>query len=328
MNDMRRVVAAKLGLLCLCCCPAQAQVVLRHKVDEGVKYTYEVSQFASQVKTSPGEKVYKEEIDTSVVFSVEGGRRDDSIRQIVKFESLRNNYTQTSPNGSQTLAFDSTTNVAKVEPPGDEFRGMGFFLDVFKALLGASYTVVVDKENELSIEGAAEIVNNASPRAAKWLGGPAGHGYVDRLKAVHEQVLKRFPDKSLNLGDTWERTGNVEVYLVGGLIQVERQYECLGTEERDGRTLDKIGWTDKKVVERPRPKLPERNLPANRPFQRSLGRTEQVVESKGTLYFDRQLGVEVESVHHFHYRYRLPAEKLFPEQDVSMKIQTSQRLKE
>ena len=293
--------------------PAQAQVLLKHKELPETKRTYEVTQLVSQVMTINGQEL-KTDADVAITISVANGPADleGVIPQRVKFESLRNNLTVP---GGLTLSFDSAVNLAKTDAPQLEF-----VLDAFKALAKAEYTVTLNKDNEvLSVDGVENILNNATPMAAEVLKAQLN---PERIKATHQQELSRVPKKAVKPGDTWQQTDDVDLGS-GQTLKVERLYEYLGTEERGGRTLDKISSPEKRILSleiAPNPMI------AIKVTKQDLS----VAESKGLLYFDRERGVEVEQNRLLHIKGTLTLSIAGTElpTELDLKIESTQKLKE
>jgi hypothetical protein len=144
----------------------------------------------------------------------------------------------------------------------------------------------------------------------------------EHLKRVHEQELSRLPKKAVKPGDAWEQVDDVDLGS-GQMLKMERRYEYLGTEQRGGRQLDKIGITDKRVV--------SLDLPANPLVPIKVSNVNlDVAESKGTLYFDRERGLDASLNHLMHLKGKLTltiGEQELPT-DLDLKIEGTQKLKE
>lgn len=99
-----------------------------------------------------------------------------------------------------------------------------------------------------------------------------------------EQQAGAFPDTPVNKGDTWKRTE--DWHIEGGqTLSFDRTYEYVGTEDKDGRPVDKIKVTDEAV----------RYQLGSNTVNLSVKESDLKIESsEGTLLFDRELGAILE----------------------------------
>ncbi|MGD9855966.1 MAG: hypothetical protein AB7U20_13555, partial [Planctomycetaceae bacterium] len=90
--------------------------------------------------------------------------------------------------------------------------------------------------------------------------------------------LARYPSDPVNVGGTWTRSEDFEAGG-GQTIELERKFNLLGSEVRDGRTFDKVGMTALSV------KLVVADNPAQpvKVTQSDL----KIADSEGTLWYDR-----------------------------------------
>jgi hypothetical protein len=289
---------------------AQAQVLFKHKVIEGSTRTHEVSNLINQTLTIMGMEI-KTEVDNSITLSTTTGKKDAQgrIPNKVKFEAVRTNIT--GANGV-SLNFDSSINLSKTDTPQLEP-----VLAALKAIAGASYTVVLDAEYQLvELQGHNDIVKDAPEAAAPFLKAQFSE---EKLKAAHQHLLARYPAKPVAVGDSWEHVEPVDLGS-GQTMKMLRQYEYLGTEQRDGRTLDKLSAADKKVV----------SFEVDNTAPLKVSKTDlSVAESKATVLFDRDRGVEVEATRLMHIKGKLTLSingNDLPT-EVDLKIETTSRLK-
>lgn len=282
-----RVVFLALLLLLVRSPAASAQVLLKPKPQEGKKYTHEISVQANQTLTIAGMEV-KTESDTAMRFSIDVAKHDDQgrIAQRTKMDSIRSSLML--PGGN--IAFDSQINLAK-----SDLEQYAFIVDAFRAMAGASYTTVVDAENRfVSAEGLDEILKPAQPQVNELL---KSHFNLDKLRLEHERSLARYPDKPVKEGDTWDQVDEMDLGS-GQTLKMDRRYEYRGTIERDGRTLDQVRATDRKVL--------SLEVDANSSLPFRISKTDlEVAKSEGTILFDRQLGREVENSRVLHLKGKL-----------------------
>lgn len=275
-------------VLLLSASAGQAQVLLKPKVQEGTKYVTDVSNLVSQTLTIAGMEV-KTESDSAIRFTVDVSKRDEQgrISQRTKIESVRSNLML--PGGNVT--FDSKVNLAKAD-----IEQYAFIVDALKAMVGASFTVVVDAENQfVGVEGLADLVKPSLPQTAQDI--LKSQFSEARLKKQHEQALATFPNQPVKPGDTWDLTEDVDLGS-GQILKVERRYEYVGTIERNGRTLDKITAPDKKVV--------SLDVDANSTVPFKFGKTDlQIAMSEATILFDRQRGQAMDATRVMHIKGKL-----------------------
>lgn len=287
MNRLR-LFFPLLGVLLLNASAGHAQILLKPKVQEGTKYVTDVSNLAAQTLTIAGMEV-KTESDSAIRFTVDVSKRDEQgrISQRTTIESVRSNLML--PGGNVT--FDSKVNLAK-----SEIDQYAFIVDALKAMVGASFTVVVDTDNQfVGVEGLADLVKPSLPQTAQDI--LKAQFSEARLKKQHDQALAMFPDKPLKPGDAWDLTEDVDLGS-GQILKVERRYEYVGTIERNGRTLDKISAPDKKIV--------SLDVDANSTVPFKFGKTDlQVAMSEGTILFDRQRGQAVDATRVMHIKGKL-----------------------
>jgi hypothetical protein len=284
----RAVVPLSIAVLLALAPDGRGQVELKQKVTEDSSHAFEVGQFMTQLLTINGTEI-KTEVDTGMTLVTSTGRRgaDGQIEQKVKIDSLRQNLTIP---GNSTLTYDSSINLAKVDN-----EGLQFILDALKTLTGATYTLKLDRDGRfVGASGADEILKDAPPMAAELLKTQLAS---ETLKRQHELERQRWPQQPVRPGDTWERVEELDLGA-GQIMTVERLYEYQGTEQRGDRTLHNIAATDKRII----------GLQAEatniRPFK-IRNPDLKVAESKNTILFDVERGLEVENNRLLHIKGKL-----------------------
>jgi hypothetical protein len=268
------------------CSPASAQVKLQPKLNEGSDVSYEVSVLTNQVLTIAGME-FKTSVDSGETHTTTTGKwnAEGIIPIKIKTDSQRLNLTV--PGGGQLL-FDSSLNVAKTEQ-----RELEPFIDMLRAMAGSTYTLLVDRKGEVTgVEGVQDILGRTPAKAAELLKAQLS---VDKLKREFRESAESLPTDAVKPGDTWERTVTLDLGA-GQVMKVERRYEYKGAADRNGRSLDEIEVVDKRIA--------SFEIEANDAFPAKVANSElsPADDSKGRVYFDRELGIEVESQHQLHIK--------------------------
>jgi hypothetical protein len=222
-----------LALAAALAAPAAAQVKLEAKHKEGSAYTTEITSKVAQTMSIMGQDIEtaSEQIITSS--AKVGQRRPDGNLPID--ESIDAIRADVSLPGGITIAFDSAKpDEAPAEPP------FNTLVDAMKALVGASWTVVLDKDGKVAgVEGAEKVLDKAqqiSPEVAETM---KGRFSAESLKRSTTEQYQRLPDVSVKPGDTWNRT-EVTDLGAGQTLTLEKTYTYVGPEEKDGKKLEKI----------------------------------------------------------------------------------------
>jgi hypothetical protein len=277
---LRRFVLAPALVLAGMTTATQAQVKLEYKYVEGttskVKTTVKVHQILNLANMDV--ETNSDQVLTSV--STTGKRKPDGTLPIEsKIESLK---VDLSLPGGVNIAFDSAN------PPSKKDESpLGVVVDIFQALAGSTYTVVLDKQDKvLGVEGTQKLLDKANeinPKAAEALKSRLD---VERIKGVFEQEHGNLPPILVREGETWERK---EVSDIGGnqTLTFQKRYEYQGTVQKDGTTLDKIGVKALTV---------KYEMDPNADSPAKVDKSDLKIESSdGTILFDRSLGKVVES---------------------------------
>jgi hypothetical protein len=277
---LRSFVVASAVLLWVFSPPAWAQVSLQYKFVEGAKSKSVTVVKANQVLTIAGtnqETGSEQEVVTSV--SIGERRADGTLPLTEKVEGLK---CQVSAQGMNLISYDSATPPAKKDD-----SPLAFVYDVFKALVGSTYVVSLNKENKFAgIEGLQQTIDNAQnldPMAAETLKSRLD---AARLQAEFEQRHSNLPDILVRPGESWDRKEVMDI-AGGQTLTFQKHYEYQGSVEKDGKTLDKILVKATSV------------LYALDPTANAMVKVDKsdlhIDSSEGTILFDRAAGSAVET---------------------------------
>jgi len=266
--------------------PVSGQVTLQRKHAEGGSVSFETTFLLNQVLTISGME-FKSMVDSGETRTLSTGKTnaDGNVPITTRIDATR--LSLTIPGGGQLL-FDSSLNVAKAEDPKLEP-----YLDVLRTAVGASYTLLVDPQEQVTaVEGVQEILARAPAKAAELLKSQFA---AERLKREYRESVETLPSGAVQPGDTWERTVTLDLGA-GQIMKVERRFEYKGRAERNGRQLDEIAVADKRVA--------SFEIEPNGEFPAKVASSElaPAEDSKGQIYFDRELGDDVESTHVLHLK--------------------------
>jgi hypothetical protein len=154
-------------------------------------------------------------------------------------------------------------------------------LDVLRVAAKAKTTTLIDKDNQIK---AIEFPDNPAEKV-----GDDFKSQFDpekRKKAV-ENERGSLPDKPVKPGDSWTHTSEADIGG-GQTLTLETRYEYAGTEQKEGKTLDKITLKTTTVTYAMDP---------NSKSQLKVKSSElKVASSEGSILFDRGKGAIVESV--------------------------------
>ena len=258
---------------------ARAQVRFEHKFPEGKTLTYRTSSNAFQSLTLGGMEIQSRERKTIVVTQAIGKRHGDASLPVeVRVRSLR---AEMGFHGGTRLTFDSTQPDPKIDD--SDFAPL---IELCKLESAVAYTVVLDGRNQVkAIEGTEPLREQAARLDAIAREQIRSRIEPDRLKAQFEQEHRILPENPVKPGESWERTETLD--FGGQALSFRKRYEYAGTEKRSGKTLDKITC---KVLEVKC--LPDAGAAAPLKVTKSDLKVES---SEGTILFDREAGVLVES---------------------------------
>ncbi|AGA25707.1 DUF6263 family protein [Singulisphaera acidiphila] len=259
---------------------AQAQVKLEYKFPEGVKSTYKTTSKTHQILSIMGMDIETEAEESVLTSSANGKRNADGTLPVAqKIESL---HTQLSLPGGINVTFDSAEPNAKIDNPQVAFLG-----DVFKALVGVGYTIVLDAKDKVKfVEGTEAFdakIEGLDPKAAAAL---RGRLTAAKIKQAFEQEIGNLPEVLARQGEPWEVTEVMDLGYDQSLT-LRKRFEYLGTVEKEGKQLDKIGVRSLTVVYAMDPK-------SSSPLKVTKSDL-KVDTSEGTILFDREAGEKIES---------------------------------
>lgn len=263
------------AVLLIAATSAQAQVKLQLKHPEGQKITTEHSMKLDQVTTVMGMDINTNVEQVTTTSTTFGKPREDGTIPIEnKVEALKANIN--TPLG--TLSYDSTSS-NNPEPDAEQLKPA---VDVIKARLGTSYTVVLDKDGKVkAVEGLEKILEKivaANPEAGEQAKSSLN---AETMITNESEHYARFPDTLLRDGESWTRS---EVMDLGGnqTLTFEKRYEYQGTVDKDGKKLDKIGSKTTGV---------KFALGANSAIPAKVTASDLKIDSsEGTILFDREQG--------------------------------------
>jgi hypothetical protein len=230
-----------------------------------------------QIMTIQGMDVKTLSEEESVANSAVGARKADGTVAIeVIIQSVKAKFSI----AGMEFALDSDDKDAKIELPQLAFLG-----DVFKALKGASYTVVLDaKDNVKFVEGTEKNLAKTNNLPEQAVAALKSRFDADRIKKAFEQTYGTFPDGLVREGEPWERTETSDGD--GQSLTFKKRYEYKGTVKKGDKTLDKIDIKALDVTYKmdPNPQSPAKVTKSDL----------KVESSEGTLLFDREAGTLVE----------------------------------
>jgi hypothetical protein len=251
--------------------PAQAQVTLRYKFKEGDKLNYDMAQKMEMKMNVAGNDItmnMNQDIDMAWrVLKVEPSGKAQIEQKI----------------GRIRMTMDGLPGVGKIEydsKDGKEPEGpIGKILGpILNALAGAEFTVTMDPRGEISDvklpDKLAEAMKNL-PAGGQGLGDMFSPEGLKRLVNQGGLVL---PQEPVSKGKAWDQ--KVEMKMPFGMMKVVNQMTYEGTEDKGGKTLQRIGVTPKVTIE------PDPNAPINIKTK--------ATDAKGTAYFNNTAGRLVE----------------------------------
>jgi hypothetical protein len=273
MKYTSRVLFA--AALCLIAGSARAQVELKPKVLEGTTRSEHTLSLKQALKIAGMEIPTSVDLNGVTVITTDKPGADGSHRVSSKTDKF---VIKIAAPGID-LNFDSAKpDATPVDNP--MLKGA---VQVWKALSGSTYTLVVNGKGEItSVEGADKIIEKAGQEGADELKNQLS---LTRLKREAAQESGALPDKAVKKGDRWERT---EVDDIGSGQTLTRQtfYEYAGTVERNGKTFDKVNIFvgDVKYAQDP-----------NAAIGAKITKSDlKVASSLGSYLFDRETGMVIE----------------------------------
>jgi hypothetical protein len=253
-----------------------AQVKLEHKVPDGRKTTAN-----THIKVEQTLTIAEMDIPTSseqnITTTEANGKRqaDGTLLSQHKIESLQS----TVKVAGMEISFDSVNPDAPAAG-----TAIDMLVDVFKAIAGSSWKVTYGPDNRVvSVKGRADALQGLPEE----LRASMAKQFEDaNLTAEYNQSLDVLPDGPVKKGDTWKRE---ETVLFDGYQSMDftTYYRYEGTVVKDGKTLDKIISKTTEVTY---------TMDQDSPSPLKIVDSElKVTESSGTILFDREAGMIVDS---------------------------------
>ena len=154
-------------------------------------------------------------------------------------------------------------------------------LEVLRVAAKTKTTMLIDKDNQIK---AIEFADNPAEKVGDDFKSQFD---AEKRKKTAENEHGTLPDKPVKPGDFWMHTSEADIGG-GQTLTLETRYEYAGTEQKDGKTLDKITLKTTTVTY------------AMDPNAKALLKVKsselKVASSEGTILFDREKGAAVESV--------------------------------
>lgn len=275
---MRQMLVLGLAAGVLAGGAASAQVKLERKYIPGTSTTTQLENSTRQILTIGPQDVETKSSRFLISTARVGNRQEDGTLPIVtQFDKLQ---AETSFPGGIKLSFDSgdpgkKADNALLEP----------VLDLFRVMARTKTTMTLDKGNQvkaITFEGAPQ---NEVGEAFKSLFD------AEKRKAAVLRELSTLPSQPVKPAETW--THKSESDLGGGqTLTLDTKYEYVGTESKDGRTLDRITLKTTDVTYSMDPN-------ADSPLK-VTGSELKVASSEGAILFDRERGAVVETTSKIH----------------------------
>ncbi len=259
-------------LLCalsFCAASAQAQVKFEFKMRENSTTTAETT-----TKIEQNLKIAGMNQDSSVenrrkVKSTSGKR--DGLGRLRVEEKPEEFYISINVAGSEYV-FDSKNPDAKGTSPQEAAR------PIHKAISQQSMTFIHDKDNVLEeVEFDQQFLNTLDAAIQQQVKGQLN---PESIKKQFKEQATQIPTNPVSEGDVWDRTSSVNLGA-GQVMTFNSKYKYVGTEKKDGKTLDKITYEVVTVTFA----LEDSPLPLQ-----VKGSNLKADKSGGVLYFDREQG--------------------------------------
>ena len=268
----RRSACPRLGFVLLACCllglvpsDAAAQKLLRWRLQPGETIQVRLAQKMDTAATIQGSEL-RSTVDMlmAMEWHVLGVDPDGTAEMTQSIERMK--MTMQSP-GLDTVVFDSAAAPETQGPARTIAAGI-------QPLLGVKFIQRMNDRGEivdlrLSPEASAALERVPAGAEVKEMFSQEG------LKSLISQAAAVLPDRPVRPGDTWQ--GQSVTSSPAGDLQMDMKYTYYGTQQRQGKALEKIGV----------------NLQLSFPETANpLGLTVRVKEqdNSGILYFDAAQG--------------------------------------
>lgn len=253
---------------------AAGDVKLEFKYTPETTSTTHAESSTKQILTLAGME-FETDVSQFVISTSSIGKRnpDGTLAVVDKIDKLQSNLSL--PAGLK-LAFDSDDPDKKADNPLLEP-----FLDVFRVVAKSKTTTLLDKDDRIQ---SIEFSDNPADKV--------GDDYKsqfdpEKRKKSAENERNILSDKPVKPGDVWMHTAESELGA-GQTLTIETRYEYLGTQEKAGKTLDKISTRSITVTYAMDPN-------SSSPLKIKVSEL-KITASEGTILFDRERGEVFESV--------------------------------
>lgn len=247
--------------------PAQAQVKLEHKFEEGRKTVTHTTMKTKQTLTLAGRGLDSES-DRFIITTSQAGKRDAEGNLRIEQKVDKFSLTSKLPGGI-SLTFDSDDPNKKADIPQLEPA-----LQAMRATVKAKSVLVRDKSGKvIAVEGLEKVAEEL-PEELR------GDLNPEQIKKTANQESGTLPDKPVKAGDTWTKTADLP--LGGGQIMtMTTEYKYLGEVKEGGRSLEKIEAKTTTVV---------LSVTAETTAMKVNRSDLKPTESSVTILFDREAG--------------------------------------
>jgi Family of unknown function (DUF6263) len=252
---------------------AAAEISLVRKYVPETSATTHVQALTKQVLTLAGMDL-ETDVSQFIVATAKVGKREADgtlpIENII--EKMQSNM---SLPGGNKIEFDSDTPDKKADNVL-----LQPLVDILRVSAKTRSITRLDKDNQVA---AVVFVDNPSEQVSDEF--KSLFDGEKRKKSVARE-LGTLPDKPVKPGDSWTRTSESDLGA-GQTLTLETRYEYVGTQERDGKTLDYITLkvTDVSYTMEAKPNA----VVSVKDSQL------KIASSEGSLLFDRERGVTVVS---------------------------------
>lgn len=207
--------------------PAQAQdaVTLKWKFEKGKPFYQEMTTETKQEMTVMGMKINQTQKQTFIFSWTPVNEKDGNWIIKQKIEGLKMDIQI----GGTPITYDSTKDANATNPLGD----------FFKALIGAEFTITLDKNMKVTkVEGREEFLKKLT--SANQQMEPLLKSILsdDALKQMADPAFAIAPDKAVKKGDTWKRESKLNMGPIG-TYESTYTYTYEGQDDKD-KNLAKI----------------------------------------------------------------------------------------
>jgi hypothetical protein len=277
---MFRAIVGSLAVLGVLGGSVRAQVKLEYKFVEGSSTSSKSTTKTHQILTIMGQDIETTAEESVGATQLVGKRAADGTLPIT--QSIDSIKTMISLPGGAEVRFDSAN-------PGDaknDLPQLAFLSDLFKAVVGSSYTIVLDAKNKVkAIEGADKILEKVKDKGEQVIDALKSRSDAEKLKKAFDEAHNNMPNILVREGEPWDRTDTRDIGG-GQTLTFKNRYEYLGTVNKAGKMLDKLGVRSTGVT---LTMDPDSKSPA-----KIVSSDLKVESSDSTILFDRAAGIIVD----------------------------------